>query len=74
MALVDAHHNQIATPATVPGLPPAAGQPLINVNQLRTAFSNPKADIPLIYADSTLENMSAKLSMNRIRISHTTYV
>ena len=59
MALVDAHGNLIAPLA--PGLAPAAAaQPLIDMNQLRTAFGNPKADIPLFYGDSTLDNVSAK--------------
>ena len=46
MALLDAHSNPIATPN--PGPAPAAAAQLINVNQLRTAFGNPKADIPFI--------------------------
>ena len=37
MAFVDAHDNLIATPAPVPALPAAVGQPLIDINQLRTA-------------------------------------
>ena len=53
MALLDAHGNPIATPN--PGPAPAAAAHFINVNQLKTAFSNPKADIPIIYGDSALE-------------------
>ena len=71
MALLDAHGNPIATPN--PGPAPAAAAHFINVNQLKTAFSNPKADIPIIYGDSALDNVSAKFLLDRIRIAHTTY-
>ena len=47
MAPVDAYGNPIAAPPPVPAQAAAAGQPLINVIQLRTAFGNLKADIPL---------------------------
>ena len=56
MAFLEAHGNPIvATPIPVPAQAPAAGQPLIDVNQLRTAFSNQKADILLFYGHTTLE-------------------
>ena len=37
------------------------------------AFNNPKVDIPLYYGDSTVDNVSAKLLLDRIRIDRTTY-
>ena len=37
------------------------------------AIGNPKADIPLFYGDSTLDNVSAKFLLDRIRIVPTTY-
>ena len=55
MALLDAHGNPIAAPN--PGPAPAQ---LIDVNQLKTAFGNPKADIPIFYGDASLDNVSAK--------------
>ena len=73
MALVDTHRSPIATPAPTPALPAATGQPLINVNQLRTAFSNPKADITCFYGFSTFDKVSAKFLLERIRIAHTIY-
>ena len=59
MALNDIHGNTIATPPLAPAAASPAGQPLIDVNQLKTAFHNPKADIPLFYGNSTLDNVSA---------------
>ena len=46
MALVAAHGNPIATASPVPAQAPAAGQPLIDKNQLRTAFR--KQTFPLL--------------------------
>ena len=54
MALVGADGNPIAAPNPGPA-PPAAAQPLIDVNQLRTAFGTPRADIPIFYGDSSLD-------------------
>ena len=48
MVLLDAHSNPIiVAPIPVSAQTTAAGQPLIDVNQIRMAFSNPKANIPL---------------------------
>ena len=52
---------------------PAQPQPLIDVNQIRMAFGNPIADIPLFYRDSTMDDVSAKFLLDRIRIAQTTY-
>ena len=71
MALLDAHGNPIAAPN--PGPAPAAAAQLIDVNQLKTAFGNPKADIPIFYGDASLDNGSAKFLLERIRIARTTY-
>ena len=62
MALVGADGNPVAAPAQ-----------LIDVNQLKTAFGNPKADIPIFYGDAALDNVSAKFLLERIRIAKTTY-
>ena len=64
---MDTHGSPIVAPQA------AAGQPLIDVSQLRTAIGTPKADIPLFYGDSALDNVSAKFLLDRIRIAHTTY-
>ena len=74
MALLDTHGNPIiAALMPVPAQAAAAGQPLIDVNQLRTAFSNPKADIPLFLGDSIMDNVSTKFLLDRIKIASTTY-
>ena len=74
MALLDAHGNPIiATPIPVPAQAAAVGQPLIDINQLRMAFSNPKADIPLFYRNATMDNVNAKFLFNRVKIALTTY-
>ena len=72
MALVGADGNPIAAPNPGPA-PAAAAQPLIDVNQLRTAFGTPRADIPIFYGDSSLDNVSAKFLFDRIKIARTTY-
>jgi hypothetical protein len=33
---------------------------LVNVNELKTIFSNPKADIPVIFGDITKDSVTAK--------------
>ena len=71
MALLGPHGNPIAAPN--PGPAPAAVAQLIDVNQLKTAFGNPKADIPIFYGGASLDNVSAKFLSERIRIAHTTY-
>ena len=68
MALLDAHGNPIAAPN--PGPAPAAAAQLIDVNQLKTGLGNPKADIPIFYGDASLDNVSAKFLLERIRIYH----
>ena len=74
MAYLDAHGNPIivALPQA-PAPVQAAGQPLIDVNGPRTALSNPKADIPLYYEGSKMDNVSAKFLLDRIRNARTTY-
>ena len=60
-AHLDAHCNPtIAAPPQAPAQAQVPGQPLSDVNVLRTALSNCKADIPLYFGDSTIDNMSAK--------------
>ena len=62
---MDAQGNPIVA------LPAAA--PLIDVNQLRTAIGTPRADIPIFYGDSTMDNVSAQFLLDKIRIACTTY-
>ena len=69
MAFLDAHGNSIAAPK--PGPAPAAAAQLIDVNQLKTAFGNPKADMPIFYGDASMDNVSAKFLLDRIRIAST---
>ena len=64
MAFDDAHGNPIAAQAPVPAQAPVAGQPLNNVNRLNRAFWNPKADIPVFYGDSTLDNVCTKFLLD----------
>ena len=71
MAFLDAHGNSIAAPK--PGPAPAAAAQLIDVNQLKTAFGNPKGDIPIFYGDASMDNVSAKFLLDRIRIATTAY-
>ena len=58
---------------------PAAGQAqagqgnVVNVNELKTLFSNPKADIPIFYGDHTRDTVTAKFMFDRIKIAQTTY-
>ncbi len=35
-------------------------QNMVNVNKLKTIFSNPKADIPIFYGDNTKDSVQAK--------------
>ena len=72
MALIDAHGNPFAAPNPGPA-PLTAAQPLINVYQLGTAIGTPRADIPIFYGDSALDNVSVKFLLDRIRIARTTY-
>ena len=62
MALLDTHgHPIIDVTVHLPTQAAVAGQPLINVNQLKMAFSNPKADIPLFYGNYAMDSLSPKL-------------
>ena len=45
---------------------------IIDVNQLKTAFGNPKADIPIFFGEASLDNVSAKFFLDRIKIARTT--
>ena len=64
MAHLDANGNPIiAAPPQAPAPVHMAGQPLIDVNVLRTAFSNPKADIPLYFGDSTGQTCQVKTNL-----------
>jgi hypothetical protein len=45
----------------------------MNVNKLKTLFSNPKADIPIFYGDHTKDSITAKNLFDRIKIAQTTY-
>ena len=62
---MDEHCNPIVAPQ--------AAAPLIDVNQLRMAIGTPRADIPIFYVDSALDNVSEKFLLDRIRIERTTY-
>ena len=76
MAHLDAHCNPIvATLQQAPAPAQAAGQPFIDMNELKTAFSNPKADIsiPFYYGYSTMDNVSAKFFLEKIRTACSTY-
>jgi hypothetical protein len=45
----------------------------MNVNELKTLFSNPKADIPIFYGDHTKDSITAKFMFDQIKIAQTTY-
>jgi hypothetical protein len=51
----------------------AANPNIMNVNKLKTLFSNPKADIPVFYRDSTKDSIMAKFMFDRIKIAQMTY-
>jgi hypothetical protein len=51
----------------------ASNPQVMNVNELKTLFSNPKADIPIFYQDHTKESIMAKFVFNRIKTAQTTY-
>ena len=73
MANLDAHGNPIIAAHVTAPAQAEAGQPLIDLSQLRTALSNPKEDITLYFRDSVMGNGSAKFLLDRIKIAHTTY-
>ena len=43
------------------------------VNELKTIFSNPKADIPLFYGDKAKDSITPRFMYDRILIAQTTY-
>ena len=43
------------------------------VNELKTIFSNPKADILIFYGDKTKDSVTPKFMYDRILIAQTTY-
>ena len=65
MAHLGSLDNPIIATPQAPAPAQAAGQPLISVNGLITASSNPKADIPLYYGDSNMDNLSAKYLLDK---------
>ena len=58
---------------------PAAGQAqarqgnVVNVNELKTLFSNPNADIPIFYGDHIRDTVTAKFMFDHIKIAQATY-
>ena len=48
-------------------------QNVVNVDELKTLFSNPKADIPIFYGDRTKDTVTPKFMYDRIKIAQTTY-
>ncbi len=51
----------------------AANPQIMNVNELKTLFSNPKADIPILYGDHTKDPFTAKFMFDHIKIAKTIY-
>jgi hypothetical protein len=51
----------------------AANPKVMNVNELKTLFSNPKADIPIFYGDHSKDSVMAKSMFDRIKIVQATY-
>jgi hypothetical protein len=45
---------------------------VMNVNELKTLFSNPKAYIPNFYGDRTNDSITSKFMYDRIKIAQTT--
>jgi hypothetical protein len=46
---------------------------MVNVNEVKTTFSNPKDDIPLFYEDITIDSVIAKSMYDQIIITQTMY-
>jgi hypothetical protein len=51
----------------------AADPNVMNVNELKTLFSNPKAVIPIFYGDHTKDSITAKFMFDCIKIAQATY-
>jgi hypothetical protein len=47
----------------------AGNQNIMNVNELKTLFSNPKADIPIFYGDQSKDSITAKFMFDCIKIA-----
>jgi hypothetical protein len=54
-------------------LAPSNQHNLVNVNELKTLFSNPKADIAIFYGDHTKEAVTSKYIYDQIKIAQMTY-
>ena len=58
---------------------PAAGQAqagqgnVVNVNELKALFSNPKADSPICYGDHTKDTLTVKFMFDCIKIAQAAY-
>ncbi len=52
---------------------PASGPAVKNVNELKTLFSNLKADIPIFYEEHSKDSITAKFMFDRIKIAQPTY-
>ena len=57
-------------PAANAALP---NQNVVNVDELKTLFSNPKADIPIFYGDRTKDTVTPKFMFDGIKIAQSTY-
>jgi hypothetical protein len=44
-----------------------------NVNEMKTLFSNPKADITIFYRDHTMDSIMTKFMFDWIKIALATY-
>jgi hypothetical protein len=51
----------------------ASNPNLMNIIELKTLFSNPKADIPIFYEDYTKDSITAKFMFDHIKIAQATY-
>ena len=45
----------------------------MNVDELKTLFSNPKAHIPIFYGDLTKDTVTPKFMFDHIKIAQSTY-
>jgi hypothetical protein len=50
-----------------------ANHKVMNVNELKTLLSNPKADTPIFYGDHTKDSTAATFVFNQIKIAQMTY-
>ncbi len=65
------NEGQNAQPIQRAGAAAAANNQM--VNQLKTIFSNPKANIPVFCGDKTKDSVTVKLMYDRIIIAQATY-